>query len=184
MEEFVNPWKRGNRSATANVDEDFVGFEDFVVDHDGVGRLKASMALDDRTILESPQPFFYAPVRPSGDFILACPDTLHIDAHIAIDDKSKLSASTSNVACMRAGNERLCRNTPCVYACATKFAAFNNRDRLTRGRKACRQRWTSLPCPDDDCIKMPRHEAPPVEKIAGHLWPAHRSIARQSSCRQ
>jgi len=40
-----------DRRTPADVDENLVGFEDFIVDHDSAGRLKASMALDDRAIL-------------------------------------------------------------------------------------------------------------------------------------
>ena len=91
----MNPRDRGNRGAPTHVDEDFVGFQDFIVDHDSAGRLKAGMALDDRAIFKSSQPFLDAPVRPSGNFILACLDTFHIDAHIAIDDKTIFGASAS-----------------------------------------------------------------------------------------
>jgi hypothetical protein len=47
----------------------------FIVDHDSAGRMKSGMALDHRTIFQSSQPFLYAPVRPSGNFILACFNT-------------------------------------------------------------------------------------------------------------
>ena len=168
----MNPRHRGNRGAPANVDENFVGLQDFIVDHDSVGRLKAGMALDDRTIFQSSQPFLYAPVRPSGNFILACFDTFHVDAHIAIDSKTIFGASASNMGRVRAGNERLCRDTSRIHTCATKLVAFNNGDCHARGRKPRSQRRACLAGPDDDCIEMPRHEAPPLRKIAGHLRPA------------
>src|SRR5262245_33731487 len=103
----MNPLDRGNRRAPTNVDENFVGLQDFIIDHDSAGRLKAGMALDDRTIFESSQPFLYALVRPSGNFILACFNTFHINADIAIDNKTIFGASASKVGDVGAGNERL-----------------------------------------------------------------------------
>ena len=99
----MNPRNCGNRGAPTNVDENFVGFEDYIIDNDSAGRLKAGMALDDRTIFKSSLPFLYAPVRPTGNFILACFDTLHIDAHIAIDNKTIFGAPASNMGRVRAG---------------------------------------------------------------------------------
>ncbi len=61
--DVMNPRHLGNRSAPANVDKDLVGLKNFIVDRDRVGRLKTGMAMDDRTILHSSQPFFYALVR-------------------------------------------------------------------------------------------------------------------------
>src|SRR2546428_10053786 len=104
----MNPLDRGNRGAPTDIDEDFVGLQDFIIDHDSAGRLKAGMALGDRTIFQSSQPFLYAPVRAPGNFILACFNTLHIDADIAIDNKTIFGTSASNMGRVRAGNERLC----------------------------------------------------------------------------
>src|SRR4051794_35986428 len=36
------------------------------------------------------------------------------------------------------------------------------------------------PVPMDDCIKIPRQEAPPSRKIAGHLRPTHRCSVRRA----
>src|ERR1700722_15727399 len=131
----MNPRNGGNRGAPTNVDENFVGFQDLTIDRDSAGRLKAGMALDDRTILKTTQPCLYTPARPSGNFILACLDTFHIDAHIAIDNKTIFSASASNMSRVCAGNERLGRYTSRVHTSATKLAAFNNGNRHARGRK-------------------------------------------------
>ena len=49
----MNTWERGNRGAPANVDENLVGLQDFIVDHDGAGRMKSGMALDHRSIFQS-----------------------------------------------------------------------------------------------------------------------------------
>src|SRR5947207_13057985 len=99
----MNPLDRGNSGAPTDIDEDVVGLQDFIVDHDTAGRLKAGMALEDRAILKSSQPFLYAPVRPPGNFILACFNTLHIDADIAIDHKTIFGAAASNMGRVRAG---------------------------------------------------------------------------------
>ena len=115
------------------------------------------MALDDRTILQSSQPFLYALVRPSGHFILACFDTLHIDAHIAIDIKTIFGAPASNMSRVGAGNERLRRYTSSIHTCATKLVAFNDGDRHARGRKLRSQRRACLAGCDDDCVEMLRH---------------------------
>ena len=148
-----------NRGAPADVDENFVGLQDFIIDHDSAGRLKAGMALDDRTMFKSSQPFLYALVRPSGNFILACFNTLHIDAHIAIDTKTIFGASARNMGRIRAGNERLCRNTSRIHTCAAKLVAFNNRDRHARVRKPRSQRRACLAGPDDDGVEIPRHRS-------------------------
>ena len=42
----MNTWERGNRGTPANVDENFVRLQDFIVDHDSAGRIKSGMALD------------------------------------------------------------------------------------------------------------------------------------------
>ena len=169
----MNPRHRGNRGAPADVDENFVGSQHLIVDHDSVGRLKAGMALDDRAILKSSQPFLDALVRPSGNFILARFDAFHINAHIAIANKTILGAAASNMRCVRAGDECLCRDTSRIHTCAAKLVAFDNGDSHARGRKPRRQRRTCLAGSDDDCIEIPRHEAPPLRKIAGQLRPAH-----------
>ena len=46
---------------------------------------------------------------------------------------------------------------------------FNNGDCHARGRKPRSQRRACLAGPDDDGIETPRHETPPLRKIAGHL---------------
>ena len=149
---------RRNRRAPTHIDENFVGLQDFFIDHDSAGRLKAGMALDDRTILKSSQPFLYAVVRPSGNFILARFNTLHIDAHIAVDDKTVFGASASNMGRVRAGNERLRRYTSCIHTCATKLVAFNNGNSHARGRKPRSQRRACLARPDDDGVEVSRHQ--------------------------
>jgi hypothetical protein len=129
--------------------------QDFIVDYDSAGRLKAGMALDDRTIFEPSQPVLDAPVRPSGNFILACFDTFHVDAHTAIDNKTIFGASASNMGRVRAGNECLGRDTSRVHTGATKLVAFNNGDRHAGGRKPRSQRRACLARPNDDGIEMP-----------------------------
>ena len=57
----MNPRHVGNRGPPANIDIDLVGLQNFIVNHDSVGRLKAGMALDDRTIFKSSQPFSRLP---------------------------------------------------------------------------------------------------------------------------
>ena len=42
----------GNRSPPAYIDKNLVGLQDLIVDHNRVRRLKAGMALDDRTIFQ------------------------------------------------------------------------------------------------------------------------------------
>src|SRR5438034_10785057 len=122
----MNPRERGNSGAATNVDENLVGLQDFVVDHDSAGRLKAGVALDDRAILKSAQPFLYAPVGASGNFILACFNALHIDAHIAIDNETILGASAGNMGRVRAGYERLCRYASGIHAGTAKLVAFHD----------------------------------------------------------
>ncbi len=148
----MNPWQLGNRGAPADVDENFVGLQNFVVDHDRAGRLKAGMALDDRTIFKSSHPFFHAPVRPSGNCILARFDTLHIDAHVAADIKTIFGASASHMGRVRARNHRLCRDTSRIHTGAAKLVAFNNGDCHARSRKPRSQRRPCLAGPDDDCV--------------------------------
>jgi hypothetical protein len=151
----MNPRHRGDSSASTNVDKNLVGLQDFIVDYDRVGRLKAGMALKDRTILKSSQPFLYALVRPSGNCILACFHPFHIDAHIA-GDKTIFRSSASNMRRVRAGHKRLCRYAPRIHACAAKLVAFNDGDCHARGRKPRRQGRACLARPDDDCVEVPQ----------------------------
>src|SRR4029077_16914419 len=126
--------------------------------------MKAGMALDDSTIPETSQPFLYAPVRSSGDFILACFNTFHVDAYVAIDNETVFGASASNMGRVRTSNERLCRYASRIHACATKLVAFNNGDRHPPGPKPRSKRWACLAGSDDDCVEMPRHEPAPLRK--------------------
>ena len=43
----------GNRGPPANIDIDLVGLQNFIVDHEGVCRLKPGMPSDDRAIARS-----------------------------------------------------------------------------------------------------------------------------------
>src|SRR5215472_1430174 len=160
----MNPLDRGNRGTATDVDENFVGFQDFIIDNYTAGRLEAGMALDDPAVFKSSQPFLYAPARPSHNFILTRFSTFHIHAHIAIDNKTIFAASASNMGRVGAGNECLCRCAPRIHTCATKLVAFNNGNRHARGCKPRSQRWASLASPDDDCIEMLGHWAPPFKE--------------------
>ena len=136
------------------------------------------MTLDDHAIFQSSQPFLYSFVRAAGNGIFAGFHTFHIDAHIAIDNKTIFGASASNMGGVRAGNERLCRYTSRIHTGATKLVAFNNGDRHARCRKPRSQRRACLAGPDDDCIEMPQHEAPPLRKIEATIG-QHRCSARR-----
>src|SRR5262245_34668637 len=125
------------------------------------------MALDERTVCQSSQPFLHTSVRPSGNFILACFHAFHVDAHIAVDSKTIFGTSAGNICRVRAGNERLCRDTSRIHTGATKLVTFNNGDCHARGREPRSQRRACLAGPDDDGIELSRHEAPPLRKIAG-----------------
>jgi hypothetical protein len=119
-----------------------------------VGRLKAGVALDDRAIFKSPQILFYTLVRSPGNFILACFDTLHVDAHIAVYIETVFGPTTSDMCCVRTGHECLCGNASRINAGATKLVTFSDRDRHARGDKPFSQRRACLTGPDDDGIEM------------------------------
>src|SRR6266536_5984808 len=148
----MNPRHLGNRGASTDVDENLVGLEDFIVDPYSVGRLKAGMALDYGTIFKSSQPFLYALVRPSGNFILTCFNTLHVHAHIAVDIKTIFRTSAGDMGRVRAGHKCHGRDASRVHACAAKLVPFDNGDPHACCRKPRRQRRACLARPDDDCI--------------------------------
>src|SRR5580692_6251278 len=58
--DVVNPRHVGNTSPAANVDIDLVGLQNFIVDHHCVRRLKPGLALNDRTICRSSEPFLHS----------------------------------------------------------------------------------------------------------------------------
>src|ERR1041384_2287152 len=118
------------------------------------------MAMNDRTILKSSYPVFHASVRSSGNFILACFYTFHVDANIAGDSKTILGASASHMRRVRASHERLCRYASRIHTGAAKLVAFNNGNSHARGRKPRSQRGACLAGPNNNGIEMPRHEAP------------------------
>src|SRR5262249_19296683 len=93
----------------------------------------------------------------------------HIDTHITVDGKTIFGASTGHMGRVGAGNEGLGRDTSRIHTGAAKLVAFNNGDGHARFRKPRTQRRARLAGPDDDGIETPRHEAPPLRKIAGHL---------------
>src|SRR5262249_43417971 len=117
------------------------------------------MALDDRTVGKSSQPFLYAFARASGNRVLACFDTFHIDAHITVDAETVFTASASNMGSVRTGNERLGRDASRIHTGAAKLVVFDNGERHARTRKPCSKRRACLTRPDDDCIEVPRHNA-------------------------
>jgi hypothetical protein len=100
--------------------------------------------------------FFCAPVRLSGNLILACFNPLHIDAHFAIDNKTIFGASASNVGRIRAGNERLCRYASRVRTCATKPVAFNNGDPTPSPANRAEGDGPAWPVLNEDRVEMLR----------------------------
>src|SRR5436190_4898342 len=111
------------------------------------------MALDDRTIFQSSQPFLYSFVRAAGNGIFAGFHTFHIHAHIAIDAEPVFRAAASDVGRVRASNHRLGRDAACVHTGPAKLVAFDDSDWLARVRKSRRQGRACLARPDDDCVE-------------------------------
>jgi hypothetical protein len=58
--DIMNPRHVGNRGPPASIDIELVGLQNFVVDRYSVRRLKAGMALDDRTICRSSESFLHS----------------------------------------------------------------------------------------------------------------------------
>src|SRR5258708_27867901 len=112
------------------------------------------MALNDRAILESSQPFLYALVRPSGNCILTCFHTFHIDADIT-GDETIIVASAGNMGGVGAGYERLRWDASCIHTGATKLVTFDDGDCLACGRKPRPHGRACLAPPDDDCVEVP-----------------------------
>src|SRR5438270_7685818 len=179
--DIMDPWHIGNIGTPADVDENVVGFKNFIVDHDSAGRLKAGMALDDRAVSQSSQPFLYASVRPSGNRILACFHTLHIDAHIAGDSKTIFGASMGNVGCIRAGNHRLCRDAARVHTGAAKLVTFDDGDCLARTGEPRRQGRACLARPDDDGVEM-LHCGNSLPDCSAAMYSAYQSGQFASRC--
>src|SRR5690348_7035267 len=111
----MNARDRRDRCTATDIDVNFVCFQDVIIDRNSSIRLKAGMALDDRAMFESSQPFLYAFVRPSGDFVFPRLHTFHIDADVAIDEKAVFRTSTSGVSSVGTGHERLRWNTSCIH---------------------------------------------------------------------
>ena len=149
----MNPRDRRNRGAPTNVDENFVGLQDFIVDHDRVRRLKASMTLNDRAIGHSAQPVFHSLVGPRGCFIFAGFDSLDIDAHIA-GVETVFRAPAGNADRIGTRDERLRWDASRIHARAAEFMAFDNRHGLSGGRKPSRQRRARLARADNDCVEV------------------------------
>jgi len=105
------------------------------------------MALDDRAIFQSSQPFLYSIVRAAGNGIFVGFHTFHIDAHIAIDAEPVFRASASDVGCVGAGNHRLGRDAACVHAGAAKLVAFNDGNCLPAAEKRAARDGPAWPVP-------------------------------------
>ena len=148
------PGISGTDRASTDVDINLVGLQDFIVHHDSVRRLKAGVALNDGTVLQSSQPLLYALVRPSGHCILARFDAFHINAHITVDGETVFIASASNMGRVGAGNHRLCRNASRIHTGAAELVAFDDRDRFARIGKPRRQGRACLARPDDDGVEV------------------------------
>lgn len=123
------------------------------------------MALDDRAIFQSSQPFLYSIVRAAGNGIFAGFQTFHIDAHIAIDAEPAFRASASDVGCVGAGDHRLGRESACVHAGAAELVAFNDGNCFARRRKTRSQGRACLTRPDDDWV-----EAVHCNQRAPSMW--------------
>ena len=149
----MNPRHVGNGGPPANIDINPVGLQDFIVDHDGVRRLKACMALNDRTICRSPEPLLHSLVRPRRDCILSGFDSPHIDAHIT-NGETIFRTSAGNMYRVGTRHERLCGDAPRVHACAAKFVAFDNRDGFAGTCKPRCQGRARLARPDNDCVEV------------------------------
>ena len=106
--------------------------------------------------------------RP-GNCILACFDTFHIDAHIAVGGKAIFRAAASNMDRVRTGNHRLCRNASRIHAGAAKFVTFDDGDCLARTRKSRCQGRACLARPDDDCVEV-LHAASAPSMWVCPLW--------------
>src|ERR1700691_2392151 len=111
----MNPRHVGNTGPAANIDVDLVGFENFIVDYDGVRRLKAGLALYDRTIFRSPELFLHSLVRPRGGCILAGFDSLYIDAHIT-NGETIFRTSAGYMDRIGTRHERLGRDASRIHA--------------------------------------------------------------------
>ena len=143
----------GTRARAANIDIDLVGLQNFIVDHDSVRRLKAGLALNDRTICRSSEPFLHSLARPRGGCIFAGFDPLHIDAHIT-NGETIFRTSAGNMDRIGTRHERLCRGASRIHACAAKFMAFDNRDGFAGTRKPRCHGRARLARPDNDCVEV------------------------------
>src|SRR5262249_49343181 len=151
--DIVNPRHFRNSSAAADIDVNLAGFENLTTNSNTIRRLKAGMALNDRTILQSSQPFFDSFVRASRDRILARFYTLHINSHVAGGEPVS-AAAPGYMGALGACNHRLCGDTARVHAVPAKFVAFDDSDRLSPSRKPRRQGRACLAGPDDDCVEV------------------------------
>ncbi len=149
----MNPRHLRNRSAPAHVDIDLVGLQNFIVDHHSVRRLKAGMALNDRTICRSSEPLLHSLVGPRGGCILAGFDSLHIDTHIT-NGETVFRPSAGNMDRIGACHERFCRDASRIHAGAAKFMAFDNSDGLAGTRKPSCKGRSRLARPYNDCVEV------------------------------
>ena len=142
-----------DRGPRSNIDVDFVGLQNFIVDHDGIRRLEAGVALNDRTIFRSSQPFLHSLAGSPGDCILARFDALYVDAHIT-SGETVFRPSAGNMDRIGTRHERLCRRASGIDTCAAKFIAFDNSDSFTGACKPCCHRRPRLAGADNDCVEM------------------------------
>ena len=79
-EHLIVAGQRGSGGASADIDEDLLGFEELIADTYVMRVFKARVALVDRQILSALQPLLYAFVGAANHSVFARFDFLHVDS--------------------------------------------------------------------------------------------------------
>ena len=100
-----------------------------------------------------------------GYCVLSGFDSLHVDAHAAVNHDAELGRTMRHVRGVRAGDHGLGGNAACVHARAAKKMALDDCHLHASRRQTLGQRRAGLACADDDSVIRSAHKILPSSLI-------------------
>ncbi|CBJ35683.1 hypothethical protein (plasmid) [Ralstonia solanacearum PSI07] len=148
-----------DQRASADVDEDPLGFQPFVADAHGVRAFEAGMALIDHAVLQAADPLLHAMAGAPRNLVLARLHPLHVDRDRPADRHAVRVGPSGQVGRIGTGDQRLGGNAAGVHARAAESRPLDDGHPHARAGQPRGQRRAGLPGADDDGVEALRHGA-------------------------
>src|SRR3984885_437824 len=146
-----------NSGPRTDVKKDIFCVKNLVANANLVGRLEARSPCKDRASLHAAQPIFNAGARLHYDRVLASQYLFHIDDDRLFADYSEVAAATCDVGCVCTCDHCLSWGASDIHAGSAEQLALDHGDRPAGLCETARQRRSSLPCTDNDCVEVLSH---------------------------